>query len=147
MTMDLQQLLVKLQQGSEHGNSSLSQDYQHIALNEDKAYCIRRWHYDDYDMNEDQGDSRACIKRTDLDSFLEQVLREGKGERTFTSSNQFRSYARNPNGGSEDLGGETFYDGQVKVTIAIENEDVRFRFVPSVQTKPSIRLERERDYL
>jgi len=128
-----------------------SYDIHFLSFNGTNAVCKRKWNLDDGDMNDDSGESSARIKASEVDVFLDDLLRTGKAETVFLSVNSFHSTSRYEESSSPTSINCKKYEGQVLVKMHIEQDKVGYKFVPSAPKVPAevleVRLIKGQDYL
>jgi len=150
--MNRQKLAGILEKGVEsRPNQYGNFDIHSLKLRGDYALCQRRWSQDDFDMNDDSGESHSIVPRAEIEKFLDDVVADSSGTRTFRSVNSFSSCARYSEFPTPARIDVRDYLGFVQINIALEKDKVRFRFLPSQPEVPgkilSVRLSRGEDYL
>ncbi len=140
-------LIEILQNGVNYGGNYAT-DTHKLGFENGNAVCSRFWDYDDYDMNDDYGNSKAVIPRQEVEEFLDAVLEAGTATRIFDSVNSYHSQARYSEGNSERFDEES-YEGKTELSITLEQDKVIYRFKPTPPenfAKNPVRLD-NRDYL
>jgi hypothetical protein len=140
-------LINRLKEGVKNAkNKPNNHDVCYMDFQDDGIVCKREWCYDDGDMNDDYGWSLAKVSCSDIEKMIDKLFKEGHSTGVVDSVNSFYSESRYSEGGHEKIE-DSNYKGKVEIKLMIDGDKVSYSFLPSIQSKPHVRLAKGRDYL